>query len=542
MSSFLWHDYETFGIQPRNCAPAQFAAIRTDMDLNEIGAPQIVYCLPPQDKLPQPQSCLVTGITPQDCEVSGISEFAFAKHINAELSQAGTIGVGYNNISYDDELTRHLFWRNLFDPYAREWRNNNARWDMLDVMRFVHAVRPEVFSWPVNDKGAVSFKLQDLTAANGIEHENAHDALADVRATLELARRLKQAQPRLFDFCRALSDKGRVAQEIGIHPKTEPGSSLSASANSFLHVNVRYGSDHRNVALCAPIMVHPTNRNEILLWNLMNDPHILMDTPPEQIRSAFYARKRPEGDLAGLSSVRINACPMLVSSTQVMSEASRQAAGIDMAVCNRHLQALRAMHPLNLSAHLAQAFPPKEDDPGKKQSVDAAENLYGGFLSDADRRRLDIMLTLPESALASQGIARFDDERLQPLIASWLVREHASIASAEDKARWALRCHDRVMNGASGTPSLEKYQSQIEELRQKPEHGNERDQGILNALQAWGQIMKNRSEAALSQIPEQLLEKLRQEQAGDQPLQPQASPEGDESAKKKTVRRRKTAL
>nr|MBP7082734.1 hypothetical protein [Giesbergeria sp.] len=33
--TFLWHDYETFGSDPRRDRPAQFAAIRTDADLNE---------------------------------------------------------------------------------------------------------------------------------------------------------------------------------------------------------------------------------------------------------------------------------------------------------------------------------------------------------------------------------------------------------------------------------------------------------------------------------------------------------------------------
>ncbi|MEC9305378.1 MAG: exonuclease domain-containing protein, partial [Pseudomonadota bacterium] len=43
-ASFLWHDYETFGADPRRDRPAQFAALRTDADLNEIGDPIELYC------------------------------------------------------------------------------------------------------------------------------------------------------------------------------------------------------------------------------------------------------------------------------------------------------------------------------------------------------------------------------------------------------------------------------------------------------------------------------------------------------------------
>ena len=141
--SFLWHDYETFGANPRRDRPAQFAAIRTDADLNETGEPLMLYCRPAADALPEPESCLITGITPQLCAQRGLPESEFAVRVNAALAEPGTVGVGYNSIRFDDEVTRHLLWRNLIDPYAREWQNGNGRWDLLDVARCAHALRPE---------------------------------------------------------------------------------------------------------------------------------------------------------------------------------------------------------------------------------------------------------------------------------------------------------------------------------------------------------------------------------------------------------------
>ena len=214
--TFLWHDYETFGVNPRRDRPAQFAAIRTDADLNEVGDPLMLYCQPAPDFLPDPQSCLITGITPQICFERGILETQFAAQIEAEFAQENTIGVGYNTIRFDDEITRFMLWRNLRDPYAREWQNGCGRWDLLDVVRAAYALRPEGLEWPTKPEGGVSFKLGDLAAANGLLHASAHDALSDVRATIALARKLKDAQPRLFDFCFGLHRKDRVMDELGL--------------------------------------------------------------------------------------------------------------------------------------------------------------------------------------------------------------------------------------------------------------------------------------------------------------------------------------
>ncbi|MCL6469003.1 MAG: exodeoxyribonuclease I, partial [Ralstonia sp.] len=169
--SFLWHDYETFGAVPRRDRPAQFAGIRTDAELNEIGEPVELFCQPSNDWLPDPVSCLITGITPQQCARQGIPEYRFAQAIERELGTPGTIGVGYNTIRFDDEVTRHLFWRNLIDPYAREWQNECGRWDLLDVVRTTWALRPEGIQWPTHEDGRPSFKLEHLSKANGLVHE-----------------------------------------------------------------------------------------------------------------------------------------------------------------------------------------------------------------------------------------------------------------------------------------------------------------------------------------------------------------------------------
>src|SRR5687767_7186647 len=97
-NTFYWFDYETTGIDTARDRPAQFAGLRTDMDLNPVGEPLSVYCRPSNDILPQPESCLITGITPQLAHEKGVNEVEFTRRIHAELSQPGTCAVGYNNI------------------------------------------------------------------------------------------------------------------------------------------------------------------------------------------------------------------------------------------------------------------------------------------------------------------------------------------------------------------------------------------------------------------------------------------------------------
>ena len=186
--TFYWHDYETFGVDPSRDRPVQFAGVRTDFDLNVIGEPLVIFARPANDFLPQPQACLVTGITPQLALAQGVSESEFINQIHQELARPGTCGVGYNSLRFDDEITRYTLYRNFHDAYGREWQNGNSRWDIIDMVRATYALRPEGVEWPLGEDGLPSFKLEDLTAANGIGHEAANDALSDVHATIAVAR------------------------------------------------------------------------------------------------------------------------------------------------------------------------------------------------------------------------------------------------------------------------------------------------------------------------------------------------------------------
>ena len=465
--TFLWHDYETFGAQPRSDRPAQFAAVRTDAELNEVGAPLMLYCRPAPDFLPDPQACLITGITPQQCLQRGVPEVQFAAAIEAELARPGTIGVGYNTIRFDDEVTRFLFWRCLIDPYAREWQNQCGRWDLLDVVRTAHALRPEGIQWPARAEGGTSFKLSDLTAANGLVHEAAHDALSDVRATIALARLIRSAQPRLFDYCLGLHKKDRVAAELGL--PTAP-----QHARPFWHVSGMFGVERGCLALMWPLAMHAHNKNELIAWDLAHDPRELADLNVDALRQRLFTRSQdlPEGvTRLPVKSVHLNKSPMVGTNLKVLTPAVRQRWGLDVEQQLRHAEHARSLP--DMSALWADVFA-RSDTAAR----DVDEDLYGGFVGNADRRRLESLRKLNGDELA-RARTGFDDARLGELVWRYRCRNFPETLSGADAARWQAHCAARLHEGAGGARTLAQLVDAIDALS---DTASERDAGILEAL------------------------------------------------------------
>ncbi len=465
--TFLWHDYETFGANVRRDRPAQFAAIRTDAELNEIGEPLMLYCQPANDFLPDPEACLITGITPQLCLERGVPEHQFAAQIEQALAEPGTIGVGYNTIRFDDEITRFMFWRNLIDPYAREWQNQCGRWDLLDVVRMTYALRPEGIDWPRHEDGKPSFKLEHLSAANGLVHEAAHDALSDVRATIALARLIRDRQPRLFDFCLALHKKERVAAELGL--PTSPH-----SARPFLHVSGMFPAERGCLAVMWPLATHPTNKNELIAWDLAQDPGelALMDVAAIRQRLFSKAEDLPEGvTRLPVKTVHLNKSPMVVGNLKTLAPAMAERWKIDVSQALRHAEIARDLP--DMSAIWPAVFA-REAQP----TPDVDEDLYGGFIGNGDRRKLTELRSLAPAALA-RARTGFEDARLEELVFRYRARNFVETLSEEEQQRWEAHRAARLLAGEGGVRTVEQLFARIDELS---ESADARGEEILGAL------------------------------------------------------------
>ncbi len=465
-NTFFWHDYETWGASPAVDKPSQFAGVRTDEELNIIGDPLVIFCRPTSDCLPHPQACVITGITPQQAMEKGLSEPEFFQQIYEQLSMPGTCGVGYNSIRFDDEVSRYGFYRNFFDPYEREWKNGNSRWDIIDMVRLVYALRPETLTWPLNEEGFPSFRLELLTQKNGISHTSAHDALSDVKATIALAKLIKQRQPKLYEYCYELRNKHRVSALIDI-PQRKP----------LLHISSRFSAKQGCAALVAPLMQHPVNSNSIICYDLSVDPQPLLHLSVDEIKERVFVRQAdlPEGiERIPLKEIHINKSP-IIATPKLLDDTAAERLGINKAQCERHWQQLR-------HADINQSLSAIYSEQRFSLSVDPEQQLYDGFISGQDKQICTMIRQSPPEGLASLS-TQLKDKRLQALLFRYRARHYPQTLNDEEQEQWEEWRYLRLTESASGASlTLDEYFGVVDELAESETVGSE----LIQALVEYG--------------------------------------------------------
>lgn len=474
-TTLYWHDYETWGADPRRDRAAQFAGIRTDTDLNIIGKPLVQYCKPADDILPHPDACLVTGITPQKAMQEGFCEAEFMAEIHKEFMQPGTCGVGYNSIRFDDEFSRYGFYRNFFDPYAREWKHGNSRWDIIDMLRLTHALRPDGIEWPHHENGTVSFRLEELTQANDISHEGAHDALSDVYATIELARLVRKCQPKLYEYLFEMRNKQKIAEQLNLQKQ-----------DMVLHVSSMYPAELGCISPVIPLAAHPTNNNGTIVFDLRYDPEPLLTLSVEEIQQRLFVSREelPEGEeRIPLKTVHINKCPVIAPmATMNPPEAERWQ--IDTTLAESYAKQLRGNPKLTKKiqdVHEAREFPPISDPD---------QSLYsGGFFSNLDRTKMNDLVDMTPADL-SRTRMQFDDPRLPEMLFRYRARNWPQSLSQEERKRWETFRQNRLVNPEADCGiTLAQYRKLLAEKVMEPEI-NARDRAILSDLADWPSIIK----------------------------------------------------
>jgi len=468
MQSFYWFDFETFGVNPSHDRPAQFAGIRTDEDFEIIDEPLNIFCKPADDFLPHPQACLITGITPQQALQQGLCERDFFRRINQELSTAQTCAVGYNNIRFDDEVVRFGFYRNFFDAYAREWQDGNSRWDILDMLRMTHALRPDGINWPQKEDGSASFRLEQLSIANQIEHANAHDALADVYATIAMAKLVKLKQPRLFQFLLGLRDKNKVRAQIDLIGHTP-----------FVHSSAMLGAQHQYCAVMLPLVAHPINKNSAICLDLTRPSDELSTLNAEQLQQRIFSRQQdlPEGvNRLPIKEVHYNKCPA-VAPMGVLDRNSAQRLNIDLDLCQRRASELKPQLP-QLKAQLLSAY--QSHQFSTESDPDFA--LYsGGFFGTKDKRNM-AEIRKSDWATLAQSTFQFEDPRLPEMLFRYRARNAPESLNSQERQRWDYYRHQALTDPAiESTLKLADFKQVLKNLRQS----DNASPAILDALESY---------------------------------------------------------
>ena len=464
-ASIFWYDFETTGIQPHSDRPMQVAGIRTNEQLEEIDQPLNIYCQLAEDILPHPMASVVTGIGPDLLQREGLLEVDFIEQLHQQLIRPNTCTAGFNSIRFDDEMTRASLYRNFYDPYAREWQGHNSRWDMLDVLRCVWALRPEGINWPEQD-GRVSFKLENVTAANHIAHGQAHDALADVRATIAVARLVRERQPKLFDYLYALRRKDAVQKRIRL-------------LQPILHVSGMFSVERHCLAPVLPLAWHPGNRNALIVCDLHADVTPLLKLDAQTLKARLYTRhyQLAEDELPiPLKLIHINKSPV-VAPLSVLREEDNQRLAVDHARCQANAQLLkeqRAQWQDKLSVVYTEQREHVEQDP--------EQQLYAAFLGPRDRKLCEALRQAPPEQLQPERWP-FDDERLPRLLFRYRARNYPQTLNQDEREAWALWCRARLSGEQAGAPlTIADYLAAYTHLSQ--------EQQADPAVQNWHQYVK----------------------------------------------------
>jgi exodeoxyribonuclease-1 len=347
---------------------------------------------------------------------------------------------------------------------------------LLDVVRMCYALRPEGITWPRKpderfpDDGKAtrpSFKLEDLARANGLMHDAAHDALSDVRATIALARLIRQAQPKLFDFALSLHKKDRVAAELGLPTSSQ-------TAQPFLHISGMFPPERGCLAVMWPLATHPTNKNELLAWDLSQDPGELPLLDVATLRQRLFSKSAdlPEGvQRLPIKSVHLNKSPMVVRKLATLTPEMAAQWGVDIPAALRNAE--KAAGLPDMSAIWPEVFQrPKEGTP------DVDEDLYGGFIGNADRRRLNQLRALSPAELAHSRTG-FDDDRLEEMLFRYRARNFPETLSPEDAERWEAHRVAWLLEGEGGARNVDALFARIDVLS---ETADERGEAILGSL------------------------------------------------------------
>ena len=461
--TFFFYDLETSGLDARHSRIMQFAGIRTDMDFHPIGEPYNILVKLPEDTLPSPEALMVTGITPQQTQMDGMSEAEFARLLHEEICIKDTIMVGFNNIRFDDEFVRHLFWRTFHDPYEWCWKDGRSRWDLLDVVRMTRALRPDGIEWPVVD-GKATNRLELLTKLNGIDHFKAHDALSDVEALIAVTKLIKEKQPQLYDHLFAMRDKRKIKELVNLDDK-----------RPFIYTSGRYDGAYHKTTMGFPLT--SGKNGNVVVYDLRHDPTPFISMSPQELRKKLYApweERKKEGFVPlPVKEMQYNRAPAVAPAGVLERGDGWQRLQLDPDIVKKHQDIL--LSAPHFAENIRSLY---EGRPEFKRSPHAEAQLYDGFLNDRDRIHMEVVRNAAERELANLR-PEFNDERLHPLLLRYKARNYPGVLSEDEARAWEKWRADYV------NAQLPGFMKSLQKLAASEK--DESKQFVLQELQLWAE-------------------------------------------------------
>jgi exodeoxyribonuclease-1 len=470
-ASFFFYDLETTGIRSHECRIMQFAGQRTDLDLKPIGEPVNIFVRLTPDVLPEPEAVLLTGITPQQTLQEGITEVEFLKIFTAEVATPDTIFVGYNTVRFDDEFLRCTHYRNFYDPYEWHWKDGRSRWDLLDVVRMTRALRPDGIEWPFTEDGVPTNRLELITKLNGLDHENAHDALNDVLASIAVAKMIRDKEPKLFEYLLKLRGKKEIKQFLSANP-------------TFVYSSGKYSNEFLKTAVVQLLHVGDDQQGAIV-YDLRHDPSAFAKLTPKQLAERWGYTKDPDApERLPVKTLKYNRCPAICPTGLISDEVVQQRLGITLEIIEANRAKLAELPELRQNIVKAQLLMDEERTASYDDSdVEAEERVYDGMVDDHDRNLLGAVRAAESSEL-SRFATDFHDARLREMLPRYKARNFPASLTDEERQAWDEYRTQKLFAGEQNS-RLAQYFQRLAACAADPKYADK--QFLLEELQLYGQ-------------------------------------------------------
>lgn len=475
-ASFFFYDLETTGVKCHECRVMQFAGQRTDLDLNPVGEPVNVLIKLTPDFLPDPEAILLTGITPQQTIADGLTEYEFLQFFETEVATPDTIFVGYNTVRFDDECMRCLRFRNFHDPYDWQWKQGRSRWDLLDLVRMTRALRPDGIEWPFTDDGKPTNRLELITKLNGLDHDQAHDALSDVLASIAVAKLIRDKQPKLFDWLLQLRSK-QAAQKFLEQNET------------FVYSSGKYDNDCQKTAVVERLALGDGQRGA-LVYDLRHDPREFAELSVDELIERWQYSKDPEAPKRlPVKTLKYNRCPAICPTGLIADEAVQQRLGITLESVNQNRAYLKALPQLRekiLEARIKMDAQRRQKSEDEECDLPEVESLiYDGFLDEHDGRLLQQVRQAEPLALGDYA-EQFHDKRMREIVPRYKARNFPGLLTDDENQAWEAYRKQKLFEGGTNS-QLALYFKKLGECAKDPKYTDK--QFLLEELQLYGQSL-----------------------------------------------------
>lgn len=358
--AFVFYDTERTGTETGFDQILQFAAIKTDNNLAELESINLRCRILPH-VVPSPGALTTTGVHPSELvDASLASHYAAIRTIRAKLmTWSPAIFAGWNSMEFDEELLRQALFQTLHAPYLTN-TNRNAR---ADIMKMAHAAtiyRPGTLVVPTDAKGKPTYKLELLAAANGFNFTKAHDALDDVRATIHVARLIRDRAPDIWERMINNSNKKLAIDQI-------------RSAPEISWTERYYGTTYS--WLVTPCGANPQNSGQIAVFDLAFNPDEYVGLSVHELVGLLGAKQKV------IRSIRANAQPIVMPAS--MSPPTAKALAVPEAERQRRIAVIVADQDFQVRVSQA-LFDRFKDEP---EPIHVEDRIHTGFAKEDEPRR-----------------------------------------------------------------------------------------------------------------------------------------------------------